>query len=180
MDTLIAFLRGVNVSGQKPVKMKELTGWLSDAGLEDVKHYIQSGNLVFKTGLSDKSRVAQLIHDTILKKLAFEVPVLLMNPEELEQKVNAHPALSLPSAESSNIYYTFLFDEPAEDQWDKLSACQFEGEQHYRAPGLVYFYPTNGYGKAKMNNNFFETRLKVAATTRNLNTCRKMLELAAG
>ena len=48
-QTYIALLRGINVSGQKPVKMTELKELFESIGFTDVKTYIQSGNVVFKT-----------------------------------------------------------------------------------------------------------------------------------
>ncbi|MEO1808552.1 MAG: DUF1697 domain-containing protein, partial [Bacteroidota bacterium] len=53
MQTYLALLRGVNVSGQKKIKMAELRQHLSEAGYMDVQTYIQSGNIVFQHPLSD-------------------------------------------------------------------------------------------------------------------------------
>ena len=47
MKTYIALLRGINVSGQKPVKMPELKKLHEDLGFRFVQTYIQSGNVIF-------------------------------------------------------------------------------------------------------------------------------------
>ena len=43
---------------------------------------------------------------------------------------------------------------------------------------MVYIYCPSGFAKTKLNNNLFERKLKVTATTRNYNTTMKLLELA--
>ncbi|HKK67527.1 MAG TPA: DUF1697 domain-containing protein, partial [Bacteroidales bacterium] len=42
-NTYIGLLRGINVSGQKKIKMAELRDVLEEIGLKNVKTYIQSG-----------------------------------------------------------------------------------------------------------------------------------------
>jgi len=42
----------------------------------------------------------------------------------------------------------------------------------------IYFYAPYSYGKARMNINFFEKKLKVSATTRNWNTVNKLAKMS--
>ncbi|MBL0332528.1 MAG: DUF1697 domain-containing protein [Chlorobi bacterium] len=49
----IAILRGINVGGNKLIKMDSLRLMLENIGFENVKSYIQSGNLIFNYKLSD-------------------------------------------------------------------------------------------------------------------------------
>jgi uncharacterized protein (DUF1697 family) len=49
MATYIALLRGINVGGQKKIEMPELIAAFESLGFEDVKTYIQSGNVIFTT-----------------------------------------------------------------------------------------------------------------------------------
>jgi uncharacterized protein (DUF1697 family) len=48
MNTYIALLRGINVSGNNSLPMKELVALLEDIGAKSVRTYIQSGNAVFQ------------------------------------------------------------------------------------------------------------------------------------
>ena len=53
-DEKVALLRGVTPVGQNRIpKMAYLAEILTEAGLENVKTYIQSGNIIFETTLSD-------------------------------------------------------------------------------------------------------------------------------
>ena len=69
----VALLRGVTPVGQNCIpKMAYLAEILTEAGLENVKTYIQSGNIVFETTLSDGD-VCALIHDTIQAKIGADL-----------------------------------------------------------------------------------------------------------
>ncbi len=73
----ITLLRGVTPVGQNKIpKMSYLVQILEEAGLNKVKTYIQSGNIIFETDLSDKE-VAQLIHDTIKSKIGADLAVII-------------------------------------------------------------------------------------------------------
>ena len=61
METYIAILRGINVSGKKLIKMEELRRHLQDIKLKDVKTYIQSGNIVFNYSPTNQKELATLI-----------------------------------------------------------------------------------------------------------------------
>jgi uncharacterized protein (DUF1697 family) len=54
----------------------------------------------------------------------------------------------------------------------------FDSEYFSFKENIIYLYVPNGYGRAKLNNNFIENKLKVDATTRNLKTVTKLIELS--
>jgi len=61
MTSCIALLRGINVSGQKAIRMAALQASLSTLGLADVRTYLQSGNVVFRADKADAGRLATAI-----------------------------------------------------------------------------------------------------------------------
>jgi uncharacterized protein (DUF1697 family) len=61
---------------------------------------------------------------------------------------------------------------------EAVREISYPNEEFVLTPECVYIYFGNGYGNAKLNNNFFEKKLKVAATTRNYRTLVKLVELA--
>ncbi|MBJ6369751.1 DUF1697 domain-containing protein [Snuella sedimenti] len=84
MNTYIALLRGINVSGQKKVPMETLRKVLTNMGLKNVKTYIQSGNVVFQTMETNNSILEQTIFDAIQSQFGFEVPVLVLTTNRLQ------------------------------------------------------------------------------------------------
>ncbi|MEM8509226.1 MAG: DUF1697 domain-containing protein [Bacteroidota bacterium] len=176
METYIAFLRGINVSGQKKIKMADLRNALELAGLEKVQTYIQSGNLVFKSKEENTSVLENVIREQITRDFGFDVPVMVMTANRIAQILEKDPFKDL--RDMGNTYYVLLKMKPDPDRVTAFEDMTFENEQFVVTDTCVYLYCTAGYGKAKLNNNFIERKLKVAATTRNLNTLKKMMALA--
>ena len=62
MDTFfIALLRGINVGGKNIIKMEQLKQVFVNMGFSDVKTYIQSGNVIFRTSENDKLKITDNI-----------------------------------------------------------------------------------------------------------------------
>ena len=175
METYIAFLRGINVSGQKKIKMAELRGSLESAGLEKVQTYIQSGNLVFQSAIGTITSLEELITAQIANDFGFDVPVMVMSANSIAQILEKDPFKDLER--TGYKYYVLLKTKPDPERIAEFEAMRFENEQFVFTDVCVYLYCVAGYGKAKLNNNFIERKLKVVATTRNLNTLRKMMAL---
>ena len=77
MKTYIALLRGINVGGHKKVSMAHLRDVLTKSGLENVKTYIQSGNVIFQSLKENKGELEVLIHNAIMAHFGFDVPILV-------------------------------------------------------------------------------------------------------
>jgi uncharacterized protein (DUF1697 family) len=178
METYIALLRGINVSGQKQIKMAALKASLEEAGLQRVRTYIQSGNVVFEHDSQDPKRLASLIEQDILKRFGFDVHVILITPSELATVLTSNPFLNSRGEDVKLLYVTFLADEPVPASIADLKNVNYSPEEFSLRGKQLYLFAANGYGNAKMNNNFFETKLKVKATTRNWNTITKLVELS--
>lgn len=174
MKTFIVFLRGINVSGQKKIKMAELKEVLTESGFNNVLTHIQSGNLILSTE-NRQEIVAQKIKTIIADHFGFEVPTLVLEPNLVGQILGACPYAEL---EDKKRYFTLLHEEPSTALRVEFEALDYENEDFTVMGNCVYLYCKNGAGKAKLNNNLIEQKLKVTATTRNLNTMVKMLELA--
>lgn len=178
MTTYIALLRGINVSGQKSIKMAELRTQLEDLGFANVQTYIQSGNIVFDFEKYRSADLENLIRTKILDQYGFEVHVMVKTPEQLEKVVHDNPFIHEAREESTRLFVTFLSDIPSPERVDKLKTLDYSPERWVLIGSDVYFFAANGYGKAKMNNNFFEAKLKIQATTRNWKTVNMLLQMA--
>ena len=82
----ICLLRGINVSGHKTILMEDLKGLFEKMDFEEVKTYIQSGNIVFKTGETfTDAELVQRIQQSITGKYNFYVPVIVRSRDEIEK-----------------------------------------------------------------------------------------------
>ena len=176
MTTYIALLRGINVSGQKKVPMAVLRELLSKSGFKKIGTYIQSGNVIFQSLEQNKSILEKMIQSNIQEHFGFLVPTLVKAPEEIRAILDEFP-FSEEKREGS--YFTLLYEIPSEKLVNSISKEVCHNEEFIIKRDCVYFYPVKGYGKTKCDNNFFERKLNITATTRNYKTMLKLLSLSS-
>lgn len=176
MKQYIVLLRGINVGGQKKVPMADLRQILTEANFEEVRTYIQSGNVILKTNLNDSKSVSAKVAHVIKNHFRFEVEVLSKTREELEEIFNNCP---FPQEQKEKSYFMMLFEAPNKELVLDVSKISFPNEAFIIKSECIYMYSGIGYGKSKLNNNFFERKLKISATARNYNTMQKLLSLSA-
>jgi uncharacterized protein (DUF1697 family) len=179
MKTYIALLRGINVSGQKKIKMADLRKILENQGFNKVQTYIQSGNVIFKSEVSNASDLEKKIKKGIEDAFNFDVPVLVKTLTELSQILDESPYKNPKDIESNQVYYSILKDKPEIGFKDHLDAKDYPNEEFLITENCAYLNCFKGAGKAKLNNTIIERKLKVTATTRNHRTMLKLLEMAS-
>ena len=173
MSTYISLLRGINVSGQKKILMADLKALYEELGFINVQTYIQSGNVVFGCKETTPTQLQKIIFNKIKSHYGFEVPNLILTPNEVEEALNNNPYQDIEKP-----YFTFLSENPLQENIDALNSISFENEFFELKGNVLYAHYPNGAGRAKMTNNLIERKLNVKATTRNLNTTKKLLEMA--
>ena len=177
MKPYIALLRGINVSGQKKIRMTDLKAHLDELGWEGIHTYIQSGNIVFRSTDGNPGQLAQKIKQKLQDKYGFEAPTLVLDPRELMHIIRNNPFTRDPGTAEDRLYVTFLFDTPRADLARKLQELKRHNEQFVHDDKIIFLYYQEEYGRAVMNNNAFEKALQVEATTRNWKTVNKLYEM---
>lgn len=173
MKTYVALLRGINVGGHKKVSMAELRELMEKTGLNKVKTYIQSGNVVFQSSKSEIS-LEKIIQESIQVHFGFEVQVLVKSSGALLEIFNNCP-FEHDIKEKS--YFIVLSKIPEPHLIEEVNKISFEEEEFIIKNDCLYFYSALGYGKTKFNMNTFERKLQVNGTARNFNTMLKLLSL---
>ena len=173
MNTYIALLRGINVSGHKKILMADLKLLFESLGFEQVTTYIQSGNVVFKS--KEEANFASKTAKAIETKYGFIVPVLVKKAAELSKILSKGP-FSDEKLEKS--YFILLSEKPSSENIELTAGFSHPNEEFHIEEDCVYIYYSVGAGDAKMGTNFFEKKLKVNATARNYRTMTKLLEMA--
>jgi uncharacterized protein (DUF1697 family) len=169
-------LRGVNVSGQRKINMRQLCDLFQSAGFRDVKHYPQSGNILLESDLSPET-ASRRLSKAISDKFRFDdVDVLVFDLATLKRIIAACPQ-DPGTDDRAKWYFTFLSKPPVDQQWKTLDGSEYAPDRYFAGKGVIYIYCANGYGRTKINNGFFEQKLKVRATTRNWNTVTKLREM---
>lgn len=177
MTRYVAFLRGINVSGHKMIKMEDLRSYFGDLpGIQNIATYIQTGNVLFQVPHADEAVLRLSIEALLEAKLGYKVTCIIRKHKELEQVVKNNPFDTIKTEDKAKLYVTFLADLPAPDLRDSLDVYASGAEYARIVDREVYVVSTN-YGKTRFSNSFIEKKLKLCATTRNWATINKMIEL---
>ena len=112
MPTYVALLRGINVSGQKLIKMAELRAQLAELPYDNIRTYIQSGNILFEREAAEPAVIEEEVRQLIAKHYGFDVPVMVKTREDLDYVVNNHPFIHERNEDPKFVHVTFLAEEP--------------------------------------------------------------------
>ncbi|MBT8185633.1 MAG: DUF1697 domain-containing protein [Eudoraea sp.] len=174
MPNYIALLRGINVSGQKKILMKDLKLLLENLGFTDVVTYIQSGNVVFKTESGSTASLEVLISEGIKKKFGYEVPVVVRTRDQIATIIRNNPYQDKELLEANKIGYVLFKQIPDRKLLQAFNEESYENEVFTIIDNCGYIVYHKGAGKAKLSNNLIERKLKINATSRNHRTMLKL------
>lgn len=181
MTIYIAFIRGINVGGHHKIKMAELRESLEKIGLSDVKTYIQSGNVVFKS-IEEKKILCEQIEQSIKKDYGFSCTVVLRTADELEKIINYCPfpedwiiaAEAASTAESQ--YVALCTDMLLEEDIKRLDTYKNDREKYHISGQDIYLLFYDSIRNSKLGNSL--SKLSVPATVRNWKTLNKLVGMA--
>jgi uncharacterized protein (DUF1697 family) len=174
METNIALLRGINVSGKNLIKMAQLADALGDTKLSNIRTYIQSGNIVFESENEVPTILEKIITDKIHERFGFEVPVQVLSRSELNHICDNNPFITDRNLSPEKLHLTLLSALPDPVLLNKIDSSVYSPDEFIVSAKAIYLYCPVGYGRARLNNTFFEKKLKVSATTRNWATVVKL------
>ena len=155
----IALIRGINVGGNRIIKMEALRAMFEAAGAKDVQTYIQSGNVVFSHSKPTAARFAK----EILKETGFDVAVTLRSADEWAKLAHPYP--------DDDHVHVFFVDTPA-----KLDVKATVPERYTVKGREVYLYLPDGIGRSKLAGAV--AKALPASTARNWRTVQKLLAMA--
>lgn len=175
----ISILRGINVSGQKKIKMIDIKALYESLGFCKVTTYIQSGNVIFESDEEDRTALISNIENAIEQMYEFHVPVDLRTKSELEQIMQKCPYEEANVEENgTKVLVTFLRSTPLKERVDELLKYVKHPERLVVDGTHIYLYCPDGHGKTKLSNTFLEKKLSTTATTRNFKSVKKLYELS--
>jgi uncharacterized protein (DUF1697 family) len=177
MPIYVAMLRGINVGGNKKIKMDKLRSSFEALGLEQVKTYIQSGNVVFKTAKISPTTLSRKIENRILEDLGFSASVISRSADEIGNTIANNPFLSQPGIDLEKLHVAFLSEAPTPAALKKLAELTLAPDRS-RCPGKeVYFYFPNGVSGSSLWKHPLDRVLSVEATMRNWKTVNALHQM---
>lgn len=157
--------------------MTDLKLMFEELNFSSISTYIQSGNVIFQIDKNYHANdLEKIIEQAISDKFGYDVPVIVRTPDELNAIINQNP-FNNTDTDISNLYLTFLKKIPDEENISKAESYNYEPDKFTIVDKNVFLYCEGKFHKTKLSNNFFESKLKVRATTRNWKTILKLAEM---
>ncbi len=176
MQTFIALFRGINVGGNTILPMRDLVRVLEGLGLENVKTYIQSGNVVFQSAQANAVELSRKITAAIEKSCRIAPQVLLLGIKELQAAIAANP-FRRGEREPESLHLFFLDSVPRQPDLETLESIKTESEQFKLIQRVFYLYAPDGIGRSKLAAKV-EKALGVTVTARNWRTVNEVMSIA--
>jgi uncharacterized protein (DUF1697 family) len=169
MNTHVAFLRGINVGGNTMVSMTDLAAICTHIGFENVRTYLNSGNVIFDSPLP-QSELQRMLETALSGKIGKDIGVVIRSPGDLERIVKGNP---FPGAVPSQVGVLLITEPVAENI---LAEFVIPGrEKVILGKREVYVHYPDGMGRSKLK---WPLPLR-GGTMRNINTLVKLVGLAA-
>lgn len=177
MTTHLALLRGINVSGHNMIKMEALKTTLEAIGFKNVQTYIQSGNIFVDTEEESASAVGFMIKQEIFKAFGHEVPVVVVNKEDLAVCFKNNPYLKEKDIDTKKLYVAFVSTTLKSENINDLKVSQFKPDEANIDGNKIYIKYAVGAGKTRFDQKYIEKKLNVIATIRNWNSVTQLLKI---
>ena len=177
MTRHIALLRGINVGGHKKVPMADLRAALEDAGFEDVKTYVQSGNVALTAKERSPGKVGRKVEAAIEKAFGFDVAVVVRSRDEIAALVADDPLGDVATNPTYRVV-VFLADKLDRKRLADVDPEQFAPEAFALRDYEIVMWAPDGQRDSKLVKALTEKRTGVVGTARNWKTVLKLLDLA--
>jgi uncharacterized protein (DUF1697 family) len=176
--TYIGLIRGINVGGNKIMKMADLREMLADMGFENARTLLQSGNFVIETQSRDGEELRKSIQAEAKAKLGVDAEFFLFTPKEWESIIEDNPFPDAAGEHPSRlvVYLGRVPIKPAD--LEPLELHRIPSERLRAVSGVVYIDCPEGIGTSKMLSSTPWCKLTSTGTVRNWNTVTKLAALA--
>ena len=178
MPRYVALLRGINIGPRNRIAMPALREALAAAGFEDVRTYVQSGNVVL-AGAAKPDEVRTQVERVVSQRFGLEIPVVVRTRSDLARVVQANP-LGDVATEPKRYQVTFLESKPPAELVRGLEAVAAAGERVVALGREIYAWHPAGVARSKLWARLGGKGLGLTATSRNWTTVEALLELAGG
>lgn len=177
----VALFRGINVGGKNVAKMNDLKQLFLELGMHKVRTYIQSGNVVFETGL-DKESLQSVIYTGFSERFGFESNVIIRDINEIEVLIERLPfsAEEITAAEAADpevehLYVCFLEHIPNPTLIDDICKEYVGPDTLQLGKNEIYFLCHQSIRKSKLAIR--TAKIFNSSTVRNWKTVNKLYDM---
>jgi uncharacterized protein (DUF1697 family) len=172
----IVLLRGINIGPRNRISMPDLRAALTESGFEDVRTYVQSGNVVLSSGLGTR-KLTDACTKLIAERFGLKIEVVVRTRNELAKVVERNP-LGKVATDPKRYQVSFLSDKPKAGALEQLAALATPSERLVAIGRELYAWHPDGVARSKLWAALAGPKLGVVATARNWTTVTSLLALA--
>lgn len=172
----VVLLRGINVGGNKRIKMADLRSALVRAGIDDPSTLLQSGNVVFNSN-APGGTITDIVEATIEGEFGFHCDVIVRTDQDLEAITTKHPFTGDQLTDPRMAHVVFLRGAPDRPGFDELRIAN-QGPEEMTLDGReLYIHYPDGSGSSRLTGKVIEKCLGTSGTARNWNTVLKIFDM---
>jgi uncharacterized protein (DUF1697 family) len=172
----VAFLRGINVGGHNKIKMETLRETFAALQFENVKTYINSGNVIFETAKTADNKLAAKIEKAIQSEFLLPVKVMVRTMSEIEEIIKNNPFAG-QFENDKDLHVLFLDEELPAEKRELLLSNNNENEMFAVGHREIFCLLRVSVLDSLLGKDYVGKKLKISATARNWRTVNKILEM---
>lgn len=172
----VALLRGINVGGNNIIKMADLKAVFERAGYTGVITFIQSGNVIFNSGLQDKAKIVEHLETVLSKAFSYSSKVVIRSHKEMRTILSGVPSTWVKENDL-RCYITFVREPVTVEEVASQVEIHDDIDFLHSGPGVLYMSTKmDGLTKSKFSK-FIGKKTYKDVTMRNFKTTRMILEI---
>ena len=177
MTSYVALLRGINVGGKSLIKMADLKACFESLGLDDVRTYIASGNVLFQSPEKDAAKLSSKIEKALGKTFGYKTWVMVKSHEQLRAIVQEAPKGF--GTKPAEYYSDVLFLQHPLTVAEAMKVVELrEGvDQVFQGKTVLYFSRLSARRVQSKLSKIISTPAYKNMTIRSWNTTAKLLGL---
>lgn len=169
----VAFLRAINVGGNRVVKMDRLRALFEDLGYSGVATFIASGNVLFTSASADAAALEARIERHLAKALGYEVATFVRTADELAAIARHDPFTLGSSAEKTTLMIAFLRSAPSPAARERVMSLRTASDDFHVRGRELYWLLRSNFSQSTVSGSALEKALG-PATMRSITTVRKL------
>lgn len=168
----IVLLRGVTPNGKNAIpKMSYLVDVLTKAGFQQVRTYIQSGNIILESNLP-LEEIREQVHSLIKEKIGADLKIVIKNKSTFTKIVQENPFGEHYLYDRVNVIF---YQEPIQSLPLEKLKIDYGEEEICIGNHCLYLYLPRTAKQKKLSTNYLEKLFNVDLTMRKLNVVEKLL-----
>jgi uncharacterized protein (DUF1697 family) len=177
MGQYVALLRGINVGGKNLIKMTDLKACFETLGFEDVRTYIQSGNVLFRTAELAQAKLTKQIEKALSETFKYSSVVVVRSHKQLKEIVANAPE-GFGSQPDLYRYDVIFLREPLTAKEAMKSVSIKAGvDEAFSGKGVLYFSRLISRATQSHLTRIIGTPVYQDMTIRNWNTTTRLLNM---